>query len=246
MQFVEKPDARRAASYLATGEFRWNAGMFVVRAATLMEMIEHYQPRLAEYLRIIADNPFRLSELWPRLTKIAIDHAIAEPAQALGRAAVEVDERHLGAGRRQGRGRGAPQPGRQRDGGMRCAILALAALAAEAMAGAPEDCGLILPLGDWVLETSLCAVVAWPVLRPTDSEALAHSRLTGRMKLSSSAPSVCVCGSVCGSPPSGAQSSSCREARRAASSLASIAQPRMHSGMEASHNGVLIRDSSEV
>ena len=34
-QFVEKPDARRAAAYLSTGEFRWNAGMFVVRAGIL-------------------------------------------------------------------------------------------------------------------------------------------------------------------------------------------------------------------
>lgn len=85
--FVEKPDGPTAQAYVATGEYAWNAGMFVVRAATLMEMIEHYQPRLAEYLRIIADNPFRLSELWPRLTKIAIDNAIAEPAAVDGRVA---------------------------------------------------------------------------------------------------------------------------------------------------------------
>src|SRR5205085_72807 len=30
-QFVEKPDRARAEDYLATGRFRWNAGMFVVR-----------------------------------------------------------------------------------------------------------------------------------------------------------------------------------------------------------------------
>src|SRR5690625_430832 len=31
-RFVEKPDAETAAGYLATGRYRWNAGMFVVRA----------------------------------------------------------------------------------------------------------------------------------------------------------------------------------------------------------------------
>ena len=32
--FTEKPDAATAAEYLATGEYRWNAGMFVVRSGT--------------------------------------------------------------------------------------------------------------------------------------------------------------------------------------------------------------------
>ena len=31
-EFVEKPDAATAGAWLATGEYRWNAGMFVVRA----------------------------------------------------------------------------------------------------------------------------------------------------------------------------------------------------------------------
>ena len=85
--FVEKPDGPTAQAYVATGEYSWNAGMFVVKATTLMDMLREYQPRLAEYLEIIADNPFRLSELWPRLTKIAIDNAVAEPAAVDGRVA---------------------------------------------------------------------------------------------------------------------------------------------------------------
>lgn len=85
--FVEKPDTYTAQAYLASGEYRWNAGMFVVKVKVLMDLITEYQPRLAEYLRIIAANPFRLSELWPRLTKIAIDNAIVEPAAVEGRVA---------------------------------------------------------------------------------------------------------------------------------------------------------------
>lgn len=85
--FVEKPDLRTAREYLVSGEYSWNAGMFVVKAQALMDMLAEYQPRLAEYLNTIAENPFRLSELWPRLTKIAIDNAIAEPAAVDGRVA---------------------------------------------------------------------------------------------------------------------------------------------------------------
>jgi len=87
-QFVEKPDARRAAAYLSTGEFRWNAGMFVVRAATLLDLLHRWHPELAEGVRAIAASPDRLDEIWPTLDKIAIDHAVAEPAADIGMVAV--------------------------------------------------------------------------------------------------------------------------------------------------------------
>lgn len=79
-QFVEKPDAQRAASYLATGEFRWNAGMFVVRARVLLDLLGRWHPQLAAELRRIAAEPEHLGELWDGLERIAIDHAVAEPA----------------------------------------------------------------------------------------------------------------------------------------------------------------------
>ncbi|GAA2739637.1 mannose-1-phosphate guanylyltransferase [Pedococcus aerophilus] len=87
-QFVEKPDRQRAEGYLATGRFRWNAGMFVVRASVLLDLLAQWHPELAAGLRAVAADPSRLAELWPGLEKIAIDHAVAEPAAAEGRVAV--------------------------------------------------------------------------------------------------------------------------------------------------------------
>lgn len=87
-QFVEKPDEARARAYLATGEFRWNAGMFVVRAAVLLDLLAHWHPDLAAGARALAAHPDRLGELWPTLERIAIDHAVAEPAADEGRVAV--------------------------------------------------------------------------------------------------------------------------------------------------------------
>lgn len=87
-QFVEKPDAERAAAYLATGEFRWNAGMFVVLASTLLDLLAENHPELASGVRAIAAEPDRLAEIWPGLTKIAIDLAVAEPAADAGRVVV--------------------------------------------------------------------------------------------------------------------------------------------------------------
>lgn len=83
-QFVEKPDAATAAEYVASGAYRWNGGMFVVRAGFLLELLERHHPDLAAGLRAIAAAPERMAELWPDLEKIAIDHAVAEPAADLG------------------------------------------------------------------------------------------------------------------------------------------------------------------
>ncbi|WP_029138220.1 mannose-1-phosphate guanylyltransferase [Nakamurella lactea] len=87
-EFVEKPDEATAQRYLDGGDYRWNAGMFVVRASVLMDMIAGYQPELAAGLRQLAAGQAELDSVWPGLTKIAIDHAVAEPAAADGRVAV--------------------------------------------------------------------------------------------------------------------------------------------------------------
>ncbi|MFM6848008.1 MAG: mannose-1-phosphate guanylyltransferase [Terrabacter sp.] len=87
-EFVEKPDRETATGYLATGEYRWNAGMFVVGATTLLELLAVNHTDMVDSLRIIAADPRRMRDLWPSLQKIAIDHAVAEPAAAAGRVAV--------------------------------------------------------------------------------------------------------------------------------------------------------------
>ncbi|THH06163.1 hypothetical protein EW145_g4268 [Phellinidium pouzarii] len=93
--FKEKPDARTAAMYLATGSYRWNAGMFVTRASLLMELLREYKPEMYEGLMRIADcwdnerlRQETLAEVWSSLEKIPIDNAVAEPAAAQGRVAV--------------------------------------------------------------------------------------------------------------------------------------------------------------
>ena len=53
-QFKEKPDARTAAVYLGTGNYRWNGGMFVVKARFLMDLLQEYEPELAQGLEMIA------------------------------------------------------------------------------------------------------------------------------------------------------------------------------------------------
>jgi mannose-1-phosphate guanylyltransferase len=92
--FTEKPDAATAQSFIDRGNFYWNAGMFVVRTDVLLDHLARLQPTLAAGVTELAaawDGPDRVSALervWPTLTKIAIDHAIAEPVAAAGGVAV--------------------------------------------------------------------------------------------------------------------------------------------------------------
>lgn len=81
-EFVEKPDEATAREYLAAGGFWWNAGMFVAKASVLLDILDRYHHDLAQALRAIAADRTRLEQDWAALEKIAIDHAIAEPAAA--------------------------------------------------------------------------------------------------------------------------------------------------------------------
>lgn len=87
-EFVEKPGPELARRYLEDGGYRWNAGMFVVRPGVLLDLLGEQDPAFAEELRRIAAQPDLLTERWPRLPRIALDHAVAEPAAAAGRVAV--------------------------------------------------------------------------------------------------------------------------------------------------------------
>ncbi len=92
--FTEKPDAATARAYLASGEYRWNAGIFVARTSVLLGHLAEHRPALHDGLRQVAtawDTPDRdrvLADVWPSLEKIAIDHAVAEPVAAAGGVAV--------------------------------------------------------------------------------------------------------------------------------------------------------------
>ena len=86
--FREKPDRNTAESYLASGEYLWNSGMFVWRARTVLDALAEHLPATAEGLqRIVAAPPGPgraavLAEVFPTLPRISVDYAVLEPAAA--------------------------------------------------------------------------------------------------------------------------------------------------------------------
>jgi mannose-1-phosphate guanylyltransferase len=90
-QFKEKPPLATAEEYLRKGPnfYLWNSGMFVWRAATLLDCIGQLEPEIYKGLSAIAkawETPDRdaiLAEIYPALKKISIDFAVMEPASRM-------------------------------------------------------------------------------------------------------------------------------------------------------------------
>ena len=108
-QFREKPDLATARRYVEAGPdfFLWNSGMFVWRAATLLDCIRRYAPENHAGLMRIADawdsprRPAVLGEVYPTLPKISVDYAVMEPASrdtAVTVAAIPMPLRWLDVG----------------------------------------------------------------------------------------------------------------------------------------------------
>jgi mannose-1-phosphate guanylyltransferase len=89
-EFKEKPDADLAAEYLRSGQYLWNASMFVWQVQAFLAELERQQPQLHAGLTTIAaswDTARReavTGEVWPSLRRISVDHAVMEGAAQAG------------------------------------------------------------------------------------------------------------------------------------------------------------------
>ena len=89
-RFTEKPDAQRAAEFLAGGNYRWNSGIFLWKAQTLANALREHLPKTAAVLEQIADAfgtrkfASTLRRLYPRCQNISVDYAVLEPRSAKG------------------------------------------------------------------------------------------------------------------------------------------------------------------
>jgi len=85
-QFREKPDARTAAKYVASGEFYWNSGIFLWKARTILDALGEYQPEMHRRLGRIAEAvdspefPEVLRREFTAVESISIDYAVMEHA----------------------------------------------------------------------------------------------------------------------------------------------------------------------
>jgi mannose-1-phosphate guanylyltransferase len=89
-RFTEKPDATKAAEFVAAGNYFWNSGIFLWSARTLADALREHLPKTAPLLEEIAaafgtrkfSPVFR--RLYPKCENISVDYAVLEPRSAKG------------------------------------------------------------------------------------------------------------------------------------------------------------------
>ena len=90
LRFTEKPNAEKAATFVAAGNYFWNSGMFLWSAQTLANAMREHLAATASLLEEIATafgtkkfaSTFR--RLYPKCENISVDYAVLEPRSAKG------------------------------------------------------------------------------------------------------------------------------------------------------------------
>ncbi len=85
--FTEKPSLELARTFLKSGDFLWNSGIFVWNVKTIMEALDRYLPEMHEVFTM-AKNVYNtpreaevISNLYSQCTNISIDYGIMEKAK---------------------------------------------------------------------------------------------------------------------------------------------------------------------
>ncbi len=102
-RFVEKPSQEVAESYLASGAYFWNSGMFITTCALALAEFDRQQPQFAQALRALmptigtSDYPTALQQAWNVAPKRSLDYAIMEGAQRVAVIPVEIGWSDIGS-----------------------------------------------------------------------------------------------------------------------------------------------------
>src|SRR5262245_28819307 len=83
--FTEKPNAEKAARFLASGDYWWNSGVFVWRAGVFLDALAASRPRLAATLEPLANLDAAafgegLAQVLPQSESVSVDYAVLELA----------------------------------------------------------------------------------------------------------------------------------------------------------------------
>jgi mannose-1-phosphate guanylyltransferase len=84
--FTEKPNTELAKTFIESGDFLWNAGIFIWKLNTILHAFEKYQPEMHELFSAekeklnTAEEKRAIEQIYPLCTSVSIDYAIMEKA----------------------------------------------------------------------------------------------------------------------------------------------------------------------
>jgi mannose-1-phosphate guanylyltransferase len=101
--FTEKPNAVTATSFLASGDYSWNSGMFIWRADRALEEFARQQPDMyahfMDLMPVIDTHEFdaKLEDVWDYVTRISLDYAVMEGAENVAVIPVDIGWSDVGS-----------------------------------------------------------------------------------------------------------------------------------------------------
>lgn len=96
-RFTEKPDSETAKQFFDSGNYLWNAGIFVFPGDLLLERVAELQPEIDRGLAAVRERPDELATLYGELPAISIDHAVMEKLRDLGTLPLDCGWTDLGS-----------------------------------------------------------------------------------------------------------------------------------------------------
>jgi mannose-1-phosphate guanylyltransferase len=85
--FTEKPNVELARTFIASGDFLWNAGIFTWKVKNVLAAFEKYLPEIYEIFAAEKDKfntpeeAAAIEEIYPQCTNISVDFGIMEKAE---------------------------------------------------------------------------------------------------------------------------------------------------------------------
>ena len=83
--FTEKPDLEIAKTFLESGDFLWNAGIFIWNVQSILTAFDHLLPEMLQSFESCEYNSKAeqscIALIYPKVTKISIDNGILEKAK---------------------------------------------------------------------------------------------------------------------------------------------------------------------
>lgn len=102
-RFVEKPDRETAEKYLKQGGYYWNSGMFVFKAATMLDELKAYMPATYEAFAAISDSLNTPEEAeavkgaYDNVDEQSIDYGIMEKSKKVSMVVAEFPWSDIGS-----------------------------------------------------------------------------------------------------------------------------------------------------
>ncbi|MFI5391866.1 MAG: mannose-1-phosphate guanylyltransferase [Bacteriovoracales bacterium] len=95
--FKEKPNIETAKDYLASGNYFWNAGIFISKIQTLLDEFKSLAPDMYKHFKDLKGNPQNLKNIYDLIPSDSIDYAIMEKSEKVMVIPASFDWNDLGS-----------------------------------------------------------------------------------------------------------------------------------------------------